>query len=158
MRPNNAYRSNNYNRTVTVEPVGNTENKLGSSSGNNKAGPALEGGRPRVGEYKHLTAAEMKDKREKNLCFRCDEPFSRDHKCKNRQLRMLIMEEEDDLEGGEFEDALSGEFNSLQLSLCSMTGFTSQKSWKMKGSINDQTVVVLIDCGASHSFVSKELV
>ncbi|XP_057458944.1 uncharacterized protein LOC130749580 [Lotus japonicus] len=153
-----SYRSNNYNKTVTIEPHSNSEHKQDNPVGTARSGLVPEAGRTRVEGYKPLTAAEMKEKREKNLCFRCDETFTRDHKCKNRQLRMLLLEEEEDLEGGEFEDALSGEFNSLQLSLCSMSGFTSHKSWKMQGTIKDQAVVVLIDCGASHSFISKKLV
>lgn len=39
-----------------------------------------------------------------------------------------------------------------------MTELTSTKSWKMKGEIGKHTIVVLIDCGASHNFVSKKLV
>ena len=78
----------------------------------------------------------MKEKREKKLCFRCDEPFSRDHKCTNKHLRMIILEEE---EGGKVVDEEEGEkmFTSLQLSLHSMDGFTSGKSWKVKGKVGD---------------------
>ena len=53
----------------------------------------------------------MKEKREK-LCFRCDEPFSRDHRCKNKQLRMIIMEEDDEIEEDDREHGVEV-FNSL---------------------------------------------
>lgn len=56
----------------------------------------------------------MREKKEKNLFFRCDEPYSKDHRCRNKQLRMIILEEEEESEVEEFLDALSGELNSIQ--------------------------------------------
>ncbi|KAF1891797.1 hypothetical protein Lal_00031606 [Lupinus albus] len=47
-------------------------------------------------DYKRLASAEMKEKKEKELCFRCDELFTRDHVCKNKQLRMILLAEEED--------------------------------------------------------------
>ncbi|XP_057445429.1 uncharacterized protein LOC130737628 [Lotus japonicus] len=150
------YRNNPFNKVVTVESksLGDKKTETGSSSSANTANvaPAL-----RSGDYRQLSSAEMKEKREKRLCFRCDEPFSREHRCKNKHLRMVIMEEEE-----EEELAVPGEedksMKSLQLSRHSIAGFTSAKSWKVRGFINGQEVVILIDCGASHNFVSHELV
>ncbi|KAE9594889.1 putative nucleotidyltransferase, Ribonuclease H [Lupinus albus] len=39
-----------------------------------------------------------------------------------------------------------------------MKGFTSSKSWKMEGTLGCRPVIVMIDCGASHNFISKKLV
>ncbi|XP_073225764.1 uncharacterized protein [Cicer arietinum] len=149
-----SYRNNNYSRVVTVEPQTATSSKReGSSVG------SVNGGSIRSrGEYKKLTSDEMREKREKGLCFRCDEPFNKDHMCKNRQMRMLILAEGDDevndLEGEDEIETL----NSLQLSMYSMTGLTTSKSWKVGGIIKDQPVVILIDCGASHNFIAKDSV
>lgn len=45
-----------------------------------------------------MTDAEFQVKREKGLCFRCDEKFSFNHKCKNRENRELRVMLEDGLE------------------------------------------------------------
>ncbi|OIW20258.1 hypothetical protein TanjilG_07417 [Lupinus angustifolius] len=108
-RENNNHfaRSTSYSRSsaptksITVDSKPWTERKsdqssVGSVSLNKNTSQAGEGGRSRGTGFKHLTAVEMKEKREKGLCFRCDEPFNRDHRCKNKQLRMLLMEEDEE--------------------------------------------------------------
>ena len=44
------------------------------------------------------------------------------------------------------------------LSLKSMVGLTSPKTMKLQGEIGSQQVVVLIDNGATHNFISSDLV
>ena len=39
-----------------------------------------------VPPFKRLSEAELKAKREKGLCFRCDEKYSIGHQCKNKEL------------------------------------------------------------------------
>lgn len=71
---------------------------------------------------------------------------------------MIILEaEEEEAEEEEQEDSLQT-FKSLQLSLCSMSGFTTSKSWKVEGLLQGHSIVILLDCGASHNFIATELV
>ena len=46
---------------------------------------------------KRLTPEELASRREKGLCFQCDEKFSRGHKCAS-SLFLLVMEDEENLE------------------------------------------------------------
>ena len=39
-----------------------------------------------------------------------------------------------------------------------MSGFTTSKSWKVEGLLQDHSIVILLDCGASHNFIATELV
>jgi len=88
-RTSNYSRSSPYTETVTPESkLGNDKknevsavSSTGSGTGQSQI---VESGRNRSGEFKHLTGAEMREKRENGLCFRCDEPFTREHKCKNK--------------------------------------------------------------------------
>ncbi|KAL0355855.1 UNVERIFIED_CONTAM: hypothetical protein Sradi_4032400 [Sesamum radiatum] len=41
-----------------------------------------------------LTEAEVRERKEKNLCYKCDEPYIPGHRCKIRQVHMLLTEEE----------------------------------------------------------------
>lgn len=45
----------------------------------------------------------------------------------------------------------------VELSLNSVVGLTTPKTMKLKGSVLGQSVIVLIDCGATHNFISAEL-
>lgn len=45
-----------------------------------------------------------------------------------------------------------------EISLNSVMGLTSPKTFKMKGTINGKEVVVMVDPGATHNFLSKETI
>ena len=42
-----------------------------------------------------LSKAELQDKIKRDLCFRCDEKYGPNHICKNKQLHMLLLTEEE---------------------------------------------------------------
>lgn len=110
-------------------------------------------------EFKILTHAEKQDRREKGLCFRCDGKFGPGHVCANKQLQLLVLEEED--KGVEEEEEAAkteAKLKNLQLSLYSITGITSKKSIKLWGELAGRKMVVLIDCRASHNFISSTVV
>ncbi|GJU71963.1 putative mitochondrial protein [Tanacetum coccineum] len=48
--------------------------------------------------------------------------------------------------------------DSVEVSLNSVIGLASPRTMKIRGSIRDIEVVVLIDCGATHNFVSRRLI
>ena len=56
----------------------------------------------------NLTLKQMEEKRLKNLCFWCDEKFSPRHRCKNRQLYMLTVQDEGERLEEEVEGRLDG--------------------------------------------------
>lgn len=44
-------------------------------------------------QIRRLSHEEMQQKREKGLCFRCDEKFSPGHRCGSRELQVLVLNE-----------------------------------------------------------------
>lgn len=41
--------------------------------------------------FKHLTYLELQAKKEKGLCFLCDEKYSIGYRCKNKELLVLVV-------------------------------------------------------------------
>ena len=94
----------------------------------------------------------------KGECFTC-EKYNPTHVCKNKQFRLMIMEEEEEgdpkSQQWENREEEMGEFHQLSLPI---EGFTTRKSLKLWGKIKNKKVIVLIDCGATHNFISLKLV
>ncbi|XP_078438320.1 uncharacterized protein LOC144708753 [Wolffia australiana] len=113
-----------------------------------------------------LTGEEFQKRREKGLCYNCNEKFSPGHQCK-KTLQFFIVAEEDKEIGEEehiVQDIKVGkepeeeeQLLLAQVSLNTMLGITHPKSMKLKRSIHGAEVVVMIDGGASHNFISIEL-
>ncbi|XP_031257121.1 uncharacterized protein LOC116115112 [Pistacia vera] len=97
--------------------------------------------------FRWLTEADIQYKRERGLCFRCDEKFGPNHRCRNKSLQVLLMlEEEEDTEREEVTLEADDEPTS------------EDKTLKLRGLLGTEEVIVLVDSGASHNFISHDLV
>lgn len=47
---------------------------------------------------------------------------------------------------------------TLQLSMFSISCLTSKNSIKLWGTLRDKQMIILVDCGASHNFISSKFV
>lgn len=89
------------------------------------------------------------------------------HRCKKRELSVLLIEEEDedgtDYSGSEPPMSPTLEPNNEssnhpEVSLNSVIGLSNPKTMKMCGSVKGKDVVVMINPGATHNFISLEFV
>jgi len=91
-KPTTISKASSYTKSVTVDtkPWLDRKTEIGTSATNLVSVQAGEMNKTRGGDFIRLSGAEMRDKREKGLCFICDEPYHREHKCKNKQFHMII--------------------------------------------------------------------
>ncbi|XP_024030288.1 uncharacterized protein LOC112094195 [Morus notabilis] len=116
--------------------------------------------------FRRLTFDEVQQRKARGLCFRCDEKYSPGHRCKSRTLQVLMLADDDSEGEGQEEPALeevhdpvgSVAVEMAALSLNSVNGCLSAKTMKVKGTVQGREVVILVDSGASHSFISSSLV
>ncbi|XP_010412881.1 PREDICTED: uncharacterized protein LOC104699246 [Camelina sativa] len=144
---NSVYNTNTWKmKTVTTDPVINNEKQVGRVEQ-----------RPR----RHNTNAELDEKRKKGICFKCDDPWSRDYKCPNKELRVLTT-----LNGYEVE-VLDENYEEIYtetigecmtLSFSSFRGMSGPSTTKLRGSVGKDAVVIMLDSGASHNFISPTTV
>jgi hypothetical protein len=114
---------------------------------------------------KRMSPAEMQLRRDKNLCYWCDEKFSFTHKCPNRQLMMLHYDDgnEDQLFDISTEppdtttNSLDLNIPEHHLSLNAMDGNSNMGVLRFSGSIDQIKVQVLIDGGSSDNFLQPRL-
>ena len=104
---------------------------------------------------------ELLARRDKGLCYRCNEPFNKGHRCQNKELRLyLVANDLEDMvmEDIENEGTMVEVSPVVELSLNSVEGLTTPSTFKIKGSVEGKEVMVMIDCGVTHNFISTHLV
>ena len=90
------------------------------------------------------------------------------HKCLEENLRLLILAGDEWINNEEEIIRLEGELENtgetevecqwMDLFVCSTGGFTQPQTMKLEGLIQGKRVLILIDSGVCHNFISQELV
>ncbi|KAL5731844.1 hypothetical protein ACHQM5_004534 [Ranunculus cassubicifolius] len=112
---------------------------------------------------KKLSQQEMHQRREKGLCYTCDEKYSFDHKCKNKQLFCIISPDDDDTtsllpdtavpEQPYTADTVHSPSSEVGISLNALSGTTSFQTLRLQGKVNSHVITMLVDSGSTHNFL-----
>lgn len=105
---------------------------------------------------KKLTSKEMREKRDKGLCFYCNEKYVAGHKCKpQKMLRLDILPDEDgeELDCGVLVEEVEEPQPPIELSASSLAGVARVSSIRVVGKILGK-VSFLVDLGVIHNFVN----
>ncbi|PNY15662.1 retrotransposon-related protein [Trifolium pratense] len=161
--------------TAQKDTRSNPNPKTGSNSSNaNSSSSLATTGRKMDSEVRSnswkgvrsVSNDEVVERRAKGLCFKCGGRWHpTQHKCPEKALRVLILgdgetiNEEGEIvvmegEVSEGEEEVEVECKSMGV-LGSMGG---QSTMKVEGRIADVDVLVLIDSGATHNFISPQIV
>ncbi|CAA0837968.1 Unknown protein, partial [Striga hermonthica] len=114
--------------------------------------------RPPATEVKRLTEEEMARRREKGLCFRCEEKYTPGHRCKQNFL-IEFMDSDDEEPMIEEERVVEVEVlnDEAEISVHVMAGTKGLRTMKLPAWLKDRRVTVLVDNGSSHNFINATL-
>ncbi|XP_017431908.1 uncharacterized protein LOC108339280 [Vigna angularis] len=124
----------------------NLVSRAGSSRGGNTQGKGV----------RTLPYPEYIKRREEGHCFHYGGPYSPGHSCAERSMRVMILAEEDGED--ETEENAEMEQTAMELSGLSAGGLTQSNTMKLQGWMQRRRILVLIECRASHIFISTRLV
>ncbi|XP_061357783.1 uncharacterized protein LOC133302076 [Gastrolobium bilobum] len=108
---------------------------------------------------RRLSQVEMQQKREKNLCYNCDEIFSFGHKCKGRPALLYLEGEEEDPDPGPMNETDENQTNEVtpEIRFNALFGHQSSRSFRLTGAIRGKNVQILVDGGSTHNFITSRM-
>jgi hypothetical protein len=108
-----------------------------------------------------LTPQQLEERKEKGLCFNCDNKYSKGHKCDEKKLFYIDCEEEEEQEQEPSQDenveAISPEELTPMISCNALAGISTPQTLKIEGYIKKKKVIVLIDSSSTHNFIHYKL-
>ncbi|XP_014522563.1 uncharacterized protein LOC106779047 [Vigna radiata var. radiata] len=151
-----------YSRISTVGPNSTGQTKSLSQASLPPLLPTPTGPPLRQSGVKKISPAEMQLRRDKGLCYFCDDKFTFNHKCLNRQFLLLQLDVD---EGEEFVSCESQpvikiegvEVDNHHLSLNALKGRMRVGTIHFMAYINTLPVSVLIDGGSSDNFLQPRI-
>ena len=96
----------------------------------------------------------MAERRRQGLCYNCDEPYVRGHKCP--KLFYLEVTDFDDVDDSEQPIAEEPEDPPPLISLHAIAGLTTNDTMKVNVKIGESVLCALLDSGSSSNFISLE--
>jgi hypothetical protein len=110
-----------------------------------------------------LTPQKLEERKEKGLCFNCDNKYSKEHKCGEKNLFHIDCEEEEEEEQeqepsqDENVEAILCEELTLTISCNALARISTPQTLNIEGYIKKKNVIVLIDSGSTHNFIHYKL-
>lgn len=114
---------------------------------------------PTPPNFRRITNQEARERREKGLCYYCDEKFIPGHRCERPQLFMI----EDSTTAtpeteAEAQDTLEDPLEIPEISFHAISGAQHPQTLRVMGKLNNKNIPVLIDGGSTHNFIDQALV
>ncbi|KAF1869880.1 hypothetical protein Lal_00017457 [Lupinus albus] len=156
--------------TKTPSAQNETRSAHASSSSTRHSGQEGRRFQERSRGTKHIPYTELMNRKAQGLCFRCGEKYHPLHQCAEKQLRLIVLGDDEAIneEGEIIAIEVGEEEEEATFDLSSMGLFgemeTQQQrgmlpaTLRVEGTVNGVSVLVLVDSGASHNFVAPKVV
>ncbi|KAJ0101884.1 hypothetical protein Patl1_05728 [Pistacia atlantica] len=115
-----------------------------------------------------LSPSQMKERRDKGLCYNCDDKWGLGHKCKSAWLFIMECDESSDDELPKFEVADVSASKSKEetpiveleprISIHALFGSPKPKTMRFLGHIYGRAIVILVDTGNTHNFMDPSVI
>lgn len=128
---------------------------------NNPSNPSPKPRQPFV----QRTPEEMAFRRDKGLCYNCDDKWHSGHRCKGK-IQLFIVEnsasdltEPDTVDTSDITEPVSDdpETHSSHVSLHALSGLSSPETFRLYGTVNHARLTILIDSGSTHNFLQPRV-
>ncbi|RWV91129.1 hypothetical protein GW17_00046609 [Ensete ventricosum] len=111
---------------------------------------------------KKLTRDDLRERSTKGLCWHCDEPWSREHRCKKGRLLMIEPVEDEDNKPSEEglepeEEAIEEEPQPADYVVHALASYSNPQTMKVGGLLKQQPITVLIDTGSTNNFLNSKV-
>ncbi|RZR82558.1 hypothetical protein BHM03_00009007 [Ensete ventricosum] len=108
---------------------------------------------------KKLIREELHDRSAKGLRWHCDEPWSRDHRCKKGHLLLIELLEDVEEEVQEHEEEITEEEEQpVDITMHALADYVNSQTMKVGGFLKQQPITVLIDTGSTNNFMNNKVV
>ncbi|KAL8143387.1 hypothetical protein V2J09_016419 [Rumex salicifolius] len=106
----------------------------------------------------HITVAERQLRRERGLCFRCGEKFTPDHQCVSSFSQLEFVDGNGVPDpGDDGEEVPEVDDGRVEISFHQISGANPTSTLQLRGTINGRSVLMLVDSGSTHNFISSTL-
>ena len=151
----------------TNDPANRPSQKFFPSGPNDRAREANRGDKGPNRGFRNLSYQELMERRAKGLCFKCGQNYSPMHQCPEKELKLVIWEQDEegdaaaqpiteaDEGGGEEWEMVCHVMESRKLQSPS---WIRSRTMKIEGILEGLPILLLVDSGASHNYITKELV
>ncbi|KAK9068701.1 hypothetical protein SSX86_012816 [Deinandra increscens subsp. villosa] len=102
-----------------------------------------------------LSDAEKQGRYLRGECYRCGDKYSPGHRCKTGTFKLLEIADEGEETAGNEPDCTD---EQAKISLHALFGQSSTTTMKLQGILGTTEVLILIDSGSTHNFISDKLV
>ncbi|MCH85308.1 hypothetical protein A2U01_0006152, partial [Trifolium medium] len=126
-----------------------------ASSSNPKPNALLPTPQTQIPVYQ-LPPVEIRDRRTKGLCFKCDEKWNPSHRCRGKVL-LLLGADDDDIDNtidDSTPEDVTGDISSLHALSSQLQG----RSLRVSSAYGHHHFQTIIDSGITHNFISPSLV
>ncbi|RRT42622.1 hypothetical protein B296_00027675 [Ensete ventricosum] len=111
---------------------------------------------------KKLIRDEFRERLAKELCWHCDEPWSREHCCNKGRLLVIELVEDEDNEPSEEglepkEEATEEEPQPTDYVVHALAGYSNPQTMEVGGLLKQQPITILIDTGSTNNFLNSKV-